>query len=136
MTVGAFEYIKLPAFGNVEYLAKIDTGAYHGAVHVDKFAVNDDDSVTVWLGNQTYKFAPEKIKKTKITSSGGHVSFRPVVQMSVVVQGVAYQTWIGLTSRQKMKFPALLGRYFLRENNFLVDVKINSGYDVDGRRSQ
>lgn len=134
--VGAFEHITLPALGNVAYLAKIDTGAYRGAVHVDELIFNDDDSLDVVLDGQTYHFSATSVKKVKIISSNGHASFRPVVQMPITVQGISYQTWIGLTSRDQMKFPALIGRFFLRENQILVDVTRNSKYDVDGRRCQ
>lgn len=133
--VGAFERISLPALGGVEYLAKIDTGAYRGAVHVDDIVFSDDESVKVVLNGQSYQFSAENVKKVKIISSSGHVSFRPVVHMPIVVQGVSYHTWIGLTNRDKMKFSALIGRFFLRENQILVDVTRNSEYDVDGRRS-
>ena len=134
IVVGAFETISLPALGGVEYLAKIDTGAYRGVVHVDDIVMNADGSINAVLANQIYKFSAENVKNVKITSSSGHVSFRSIVYMPIVIQGVAYQTWIGLASRSRMKFPALVGRFFLRENQILVDVTRNSEYDVDGRR--
>ncbi len=132
--VGSFEPVKLPALGGVEYIAKVDTGAYRGAVHVDEIEINGKGEAIATLDGKVYVFAPELVKRVKVKSSSGHRAKRAVVNMPIVVQGRTYQTWVGLTSRDKMKFPMLIGRYFLRENGILVDARINNHHDVDGRK--
>lgn len=134
LIVGAFEHVGLPLLGDVEYLAKVDTGAYYGAVHVDEVEINGKGEAIATLDGKTYVFPAELVKQTRVKNSSGHRAKRVVVNMPIEVQGKTYQTWVGLTKRSKMKFPMLLGRYFLRENGILVDVRINNHYDTDGRR--
>ncbi len=134
--VGAFEPVILPELGSTKYLAKVDTGAYRGAVHVDEIIMTEAGDAIVELSGQKFSFSADRIKNVWVKSASGHRSSRVVVTTPVVVQGKTYQTWVGLTNRQKMKFPMLIGRYFLRENNILVDVNRNNQYDTDGRRSK
>ncbi|HHU07999.1 MAG TPA: hypothetical protein GXZ59_06615 [Clostridiaceae bacterium] len=132
--VGSFESVKLPALGNMECIAKVDTGAYYGAVHVDAIEINGKGDAIATLGGKDYVFPAESVQQSRVKSASGHQSRRVVVTMPIKIQGKTYRTWIGLTRRSGMKFPMLLGRYFLRENNILVDVKINNHHDTDGRR--
>lgn len=132
--IGSFETVKLPVLDGVKCVAKVDTGAYYGAVHVDEVEINGKGEAVATLGGKSYVFPAESVKQSKVKSASGHRSRRVVVNMPIVVQSKTYRTWIGLTRRSSMKFPMLLGRYFLRENSILVDVKINNHHDTDGRR--
>ena len=129
--LGAFEEVIFPEF-NQAILAKIDTGAYQGAMHVDSLEYSDDD-IFFSINGEKFKVESENIKHSKVKSSSGHINRRPVIKTEIIVNGKEYQTWIGLTNRKDMHFPALIGRYFLRTNKLLVDVCKNSELDRDGR---
>lgn len=137
ITVGSFESIDLPDLGLHNIIAKIDTGAFSGAIHctnikvvrrgvlrkkVLKFTPADKES----LSTETSSFT----KKT-VRSSTGHTVKRYLIRTTIVVQGKPYPIEIGLTDRSEMKKQVLIGRRFLREHKMLVDVGINTEYDDD-----
>ena len=132
--VGAFEEVIFPEFNQV-VLAKVDTGAYRGAMHVDSLEYSGDD-IFFSINGVKFKVESENIKHSKVKSSSGHINRRPVIKTEIIVNGKEYQTWIGLANRKDMHFPALIGRYFLRTNKLLVDVSKNSELDRDGRISK
>lgn len=132
--LGAFEKVIFPEF-NQAILAKVDTGAYQGALHVDSIEYSGDD-IFFSINGENFKVESENIKHSKVKSSSGHVNRRPVIKTEIIINGKEYHTWIGLTNRKDMHFPALIGRYFLRTNKLLVDVSKNSELDRDGRISK
>ena len=129
--VGAFEKVIFPEF-NQTIMAKVDTGAYRGALHVDTLEYSGDD-IFFTIQGEKFKVESDNIKQAYVKSSSGHVSHRPLVKTTVIINGKEYEIWIGLTNRKAMHFPALIGRYFLRTNKLLVDVCKNSELDRDGR---
>lgn len=140
--LGIFEDISFPELGIVKVFAKVDTGAYSGALHCTDIKVfrrgKDKKRILkfVPLGNKKYATETDTFDETYVRSSSGHRIKRYVIATSVVVQGKTYSTRIGLSNRSDMKREALLGRRFLRENNLLVDVRINSEYDDEGENTR
>lgn len=128
--IGRLERVWFP---NIELnsdgvIAKIDTGADSGAMHVvysrllrDKKGVEFvefqplDESRRVM---RTYKF-----KKVRVTSSNGTVERRFRVQFTIKIHGKTYPIELSLTDRSDMQYDVIIGRRFL-EGKFLVDVSL------------
>jgi len=136
-TFGICEHVSIPKLGLINILAKVDTGAYSGALHCSKikevirksdgkrilrFTPSDDQSMVIEIG----KFA-----RSYVRSSTGHRVKRYLFDTDIVIKGVAYKIRIGLSNRADMNYEILLGRRFLCDNNILVDVRINQELDID-----
>jgi hypothetical protein len=140
--LGSFEPVSLPEFGLEQVVAKIDTGAFSGAIHCTDIKVVRRGL----LRKQILKFVPagrselaketEKFIKKHVRSATGHRVKRYLVQTNIEIKGQAYPIEIGLSDRSDMKRQVLLGRRFLRENNMLVDVNQNVQYDDEGELTQ
>jgi hypothetical protein len=138
VTLGCLECVSLPKLGVRKQWAKIDTGAYSGALHCSDIKV-----VRRGLVRKRYlKFTPlgdpklatetDTFIKTWVRSASGHKATRYLIDTKIEVQGAIYPVRIGLSDRSEMKRPILLGRRFIRENNMLVDVRINQEEDDEG----
>lgn len=130
--IGKFEQVTFPEFGIDAVVAKIDTGAYSGALHATKIRETKDGDKTV------LQFAPfdhpetvimtEHYKVGHVKSSNGHADERYYINTTVCIHGKEYPVNITLSDRSSMKYAVLLGRKFLMQNNFLVDVSIDNRY--------
>ena len=100
--------------------AKIDTGAFSAALHVDSVKV-EDFGLKVMIGKNTYIF--HKWTELEVKSSNGKIQKRYGVKLKMQLGQKKYRIFVSLTSRKDMKFTLLIGRRFLHLNNFLVDVK-------------
>jgi Uncharacterized protein conserved in archaea len=138
--LGIIETVSFPELGIVEVMAKIDTGAYSGALHCEEI----DEIVHPVSGKKALKIRPidsthdeviiEKFARVYTTSSSGHRLQRYVIQTPIIVQEQEYMIRIGITKRDMMNMKVLIGRRFLRRNNMLVDVTVNQEFDNDGGR--
>lgn len=138
ITLGIIEPVSFPGLGVRSVLAKIDTGAYSGAVHCESIKVVRDPA----SGKKVLKVvpvgpghAPVLIPDYSLVyarSSSGHRIKRYIATVQITLLGELYDIRIGLTQRDVMKVKVLIGRRFLRENNMLVDVQINQALDTDG----
>lgn len=138
-TVGSFETVDLPEFGIFGMIAKVDTGAYSGALHCDTIKEITEDGVKKLCFVASEDHAPHTVDryiKTWVRSSTGHRVRRYLVDTKVVVQGATYPIRVGLADRSEMKYDMLIGRRFLREQAMLVDVRINQEYDTDGMKQE
>lgn len=134
-TVGSFETVSFPALGINGSVAKIDTGAYSGAIGCRNIRL-------VRRGGKRYlQFLPgrrsRKVYETEaffvktVRSSNGQKQKRYLIETEIRIRNQTYPVTIGLSDRSEMKYEILIGRKFLRENNFLVDVRLNQEYDAD-----
>jgi hypothetical protein len=123
-TVGTFEAVQFPEFGSAVVKAKIDTGAYTGAMHCA------DIREEVVDGGMVLHFVPldcdKEIKQDDflikyVRSSNGKRQKRYFINTKITIQGDVYDITLSLTSRSEMRYPVLIGRRFLRNNAFLVD---------------
>ncbi len=124
--LGVLENIDFPQFNIKGVRAKIDTGAYTGALHCTTVVkdVTKDGSVI--------HFSPFDYPETKITtkdfwrqpvkSSNGKIETRYFIKTSVTIQGETYEISLSLADRSQMKWPVIIGRKFVRHNKFLLDV--------------
>ncbi|UTX51496.1 RimK/LysX family protein [Candidatus Saccharibacteria bacterium TM7i] len=134
--IGCLEQVAFPALLIDEVMAKIDTGAYSGALHCNKIDVIDRDGVRT-LRYQPIHESSEFIEtqdfvSTHVTSSNGQRHKRYIIETPILIRGKQYTMRIGLTDRSDMKIDVLIGRRFLRKNNMIVDVRIGAEFDEDG----
>ena len=140
--VGCFELVDFPEYQLQSVVAKIDTGAFSGALHCTNIKVVRRGVTR----KQILKFIPDgrpelaqetdKFYQTYVRSAHGHRLKRYVVNTTIKIKGKEYPITIGLSDRSDMKKPVLIGRRFLRENNLLVDVRINAEYDDEGENTR
>jgi hypothetical protein len=136
---GIFEHVSIPELAIDNVLAKIDTGAYSGALHCSKIKeiIRSDGKKVLRFTpseNHTNKIEITKYAKSNVRSSTGHRVKRYLFDTNIVIKGVVYPIRIGLSDRSDMNHEILIGRRFLRENNIIVDVQINQEFDTDGEK--
>ena len=139
-TLGIIEAVAFPELGIPDVLAKIDTGAYSGAIHCEFIKEILDEKT----GKKVLKVVPIDASREPVIinryatvharSSSGHRSKRYIISTKMTVQGETYNVRIGLTKRSLMNVKVLVGRRFIRENEMLVDVTRNQELDTDGGR--
>ena len=126
-TVGSTIDLDLPLLGIEELTAKVDTGAFSGALHATRIR-----EVKTRKGNKKLRFSPlgspkhtiqvDTYHRRKVRSSNGMVADRFAINTEVTVRGRTFPITITLTDRSAMKYPMLVGRNFLRLHGFLIDV--------------
>ncbi len=134
---GSFERVSIPSLGIINAVAKVDTGAYSGALHCSKIR----EYTSKIGGKKILKFVPSNnhghtqevshFVRSYIRSSTGHRTKRYLFDTKIVIKDKEYPIRIGLSDRSDMNYEILIGRRFLRENNLLVDVIINQELDTD-----
>lgn len=125
--IGTFEHVGFPEFGISDLVAKVDTGAYTGALHCTQvweevtsqgkvlhFSPFDNPEVTVSSDDYSAKY---------VRSSNGGRSKRYFVSTTISIRGRSYPIKLSLANRSGMRWPVLIGRKFLRANRFVVDVR-------------
>lgn len=132
---GSFEHVVLPEFTSEQIIAKVDTGAYSGAIHCTFIEEVKRD------GARVLRFSPlqygkvvelTKYRRVLVRSSTGHQVKRYIIETDVTIRGTTYRAYVGLSDRKDMQYEMLIGRRFLAENNILVDVRINQELDKGG----
>lgn len=120
--IGTFEPVLFPDFNGYEVNAKIDTGAYTGALHCTK--IREADKVLHFspFDHPEIEIALTEYAVNHVKSSNGKAESRYFIDTCITIQGTTYPIVLSLADRSEMKWPVLIGRKFLRQNNFLVDV--------------
>lgn len=124
--VGSSEIIGFPIFDLFDVPAKIDTGADSGAIHCT--TINEK----VINGKSVLQFSPfdhpERVIVATdfsikiVRSSNGDACKRYFIDTTIELQGKEYPIHLSLADRTEMTWPVLIGKRFLQEQNFLVDV--------------
>jgi len=128
--IGRLEKIDIPRLGLKDVLAKIDTGAYRGALHAQNikeitkkgkkylsFSVLDDEHP--YYENKIYRFKEYKI--VKVRTSQTDFEKRYAINLKINIAGTELVAQLSLTNRKDMRQPILIGRRALKKR-FLVDV--------------
>lgn len=142
MVIGCFETVTLPLLGVKNEIAKVDTGAYSGALHctdirvIRRGVLRNRVLKFVPLGNQRLATETTEFQKTYIRSATGHRVKRYIIETEIEINGTTYPIKIGLSDRSDMKRAVLIGRRFLRENGILVDVRIGRELDDEGENTR
>lgn len=128
--IGRREYVDLPEFGLSKIIAKIDTGAYNGAIHTGKviekeidgrrfieFSLLDEDHPEF---KEEY-FQVDNFEKRKVTNSNGDTEERYVIPTKIVLSGFEIPVKLSLSNRKNLRYPILIGRKIIKKH-FIVDV--------------
>jgi hypothetical protein len=123
--LGIFETVDFPQFSIKNVVAKIDSGAYTGALHCTTITQEDTPDGPV------IHFSPFDFPDVKITtkdfylndvkSSNGKIELRYFLKTTIVIQGETYDILLSLADRSSMKSQVIIGRRFIRKHNFLLD---------------
>ncbi len=113
-----------------EVMAKIDTGAFTGALHCTKIRQEQSDNGPVLYFSpfdhpETEMIAPEFAVKY-VRSSNGDREARYFIDTQITIADKTYPITLSLANRSEMKWPVLIGRRFLHKYKFLVDVRRNA----------
>ncbi len=128
--VGSTDRISLPEFELTDIPCKIDTGAYTSSLHCSQVKIlekNDETFLVFKLYDKRFglqnrkEFRFKEFKERKVRSSNGELDYRYSINTEVCIFNKKIKTEFTLSYREKMKFPILLGKRFLK-NRFLVDV--------------
>lgn len=126
--VGSFEPVLFPEFQNIgEVIAKIDTGAYTGALHCTKIHEKTTDNGQVLhfspFDHPEVEVVAENFAVKHVRSSNGDAQARYFIETEISIAGKTYPITLSLADRSDMKVPVLIGRRFLSKYRFLVDVR-------------
>jgi hypothetical protein len=130
IVIGRRDRIDFPELGITNIEAKVDTGAYGSALHchhVEVINKNGLDFLTFKVLDPTHPEYEDKVISIKtfkdkiVKSSSGESEHRYTFKTTVTIFNEMHLVEFSLTNRDKMKYPILLGRKFLKEK-FLVDV--------------
>ena len=127
-TIGHRIEVDLPLLGIEGIIAKVDTGAFTGALHATNIKELKDKNSSKRLrfsplGSIDHTIEVDSYHKRKVTSSNGMVSSRYAIDTVIEIEGHQYPLTITLANRSKMKHPMLIGRNFLRIHGFLIDLQ-------------
>lgn len=126
--IGRLAQVSFPEFEAIGKVnAKIDTGAFTGALHCTKINLSKNASGSV-LSFSPFDHPEIVMKTTKfrtrlVKSSNGTTEKRYFISTVIKIAKETYPITLSLADRSEMRWPVLIGRRFLRRNNFLVDVK-------------
>ena len=124
--LGAFEVVIFPDFHMDTLKAKIDTGAYTGALHCTKISEKQTDKGPILtfspFDHPEVVIEEDEFVVNHVRSSNGTAEPRYFITTNIVIQDVTYPILLSLADRSEMKWPVLIGRRFLLQNNFVVDV--------------
>lgn len=124
--IGSFETVIFPDFNGYEVMAKIDTGAYTGALHCTKIREEETEDGPILhfspFDHPEVEISLSEFAVNHVKSSNGKAENRYFIDTNIVIQGKTYPIVLSLADRSEMKWSVLIGRKFLRANNFLVDV--------------
>ena len=124
--VGRKENITLTAFPGVSpMMAKIDTGAYSNALHVEYLKEIIENGQTLLRFSPTGKdsdmYETPHYTTKKVISSNGIAEERFKVDLDIKIKDTVYKGQFTLSDRSRMRVPILIGRKFLNDHHFLVD---------------
>ena len=125
--IGRIERVTLPEFNLSGLKAKIDTGAYSVAIHANNMRVEDGELIFNLLDPEDPKFEREayrtkNYKTTKVRSSNGEIQVRFLINTQLIIGDKTFEVEATLADRKNMRYPILIGRKFLAQNGFAVDV--------------
>lgn len=138
-TIGSFVKADFPEFDFKDIIAKVDTGAYTGALHTTKIFEKKINQRQILyfspfdhpdLVRSTDKFFVKYVK-----SSIGKRQKRYVIDTVIRLDDQDYPVFLTLADRSDMAWPVLIGRRFLRRYNFVVDVKVGTKYRLQRKAS-
>ena len=138
-TLGRAERVDLPDYELFDLPAKVDTGAYSSSIDhsfVRETELNGVPALEFVLlreGSKGYtgkKLTTTEFETTEVHNANG-TQKRYVIFPNMTVEGEVRRTRLTLADRSKLRYPVLIGRRFLREAEYLVDVSLGKGLPDD-----
>lgn len=133
--IGRNELVNIPEFGLYNIEAKIDSGAYRGAVHATEIKEDIDEDHKKVLkfkildeNHPEFKditFFSNNFKKVKVKNSGMDFVERYAVPLMVELGGKKINCELTLCNRDSMRRPILIGRKAIKKH-FIIDVNISN----------
>ena len=124
--IGSFATVTFPDFNGYKVKAKIDTGAFTGALHCTKIREVTTKNGPVLhfspFDHPELRISVSNFVVNHVKSSNGTAQSRYFINTNITIHGKTYPIVLSLADRSEMKWPVLIGRRFLRKQNFLVDV--------------
>lgn len=120
---GSIEPVSIPSLGIETIIAKVDTGAWTGALHCTDIYEENGVLHFTPVGNERLATTTTDFETRAVRGATGHLVQRYIIPVTLEIKGKMYETTVGLSDRQLLRREMLLGRRFLIENNILVDVK-------------
>lgn len=124
--LGIFEQVDFPEFGIKKIAAKMDSGAYSGALHcTDVYELKTDKGMELHFAPFDFpnkKIVTNEYTTKKVRSSTGAEEIRYFINTTIKLRGKTYPILLSLADRSTMRWPVLIGRKFLGQNDFLVNV--------------
>lgn len=138
--IGVFKPVIFPHFQSDLVVAKMDTGAYSGALHCTKIRAEDDGSGTVLkfspFGRPENEVVMTDFAVKYVRSSNGDEQRRYFINTEIIIDDITYPIVLSLADRSDMKWQVLIGRRFLRAHNFVVDASQPRGYGTGARNKK
>jgi hypothetical protein len=134
---GIVEAVDSPEMGVFGVLAKIDTGAYSGALHCSNIYVERTDTGSKLFyqpANSETILESSSYLASYVRSASGHRSKRYIIDTSIVIRGTSYPIRLGLSNRDDMSYEMIIGRRFLNRHGIIVDTRVNQHLDVDRKK--
>jgi len=127
--IGRLEYVSIPDFDLSNIEAKIDTGAYNGAIHVslvNQFTRDGHAWIRFVILDNAHPEFSDKVYETdefverRVRSSNGELQHRYAVTMTLLLKGKEIKATLGLSNRKDLRYPILIGRKIINRH-FIVD---------------
>jgi hypothetical protein len=127
--IGRLEYVDIPDFHLKGIEAKIDTGAYTGAIHVSLITEFEKDNkryIRFVLLDEEHPeyhgkaFETDEFEEKRVRSSNGDIQHRYAIPVTINLKGLELKTKLSLSNRKDLRYPILLGRKILKKH-FIID---------------
>ncbi|MEY4440607.1 MAG: hypothetical protein RLY49_233 [Candidatus Parcubacteria bacterium] len=127
--IGRLEYVDIPDFHLSNIEAKIDTGAYNGAIHVSmvtEFEREGKAYIRFILLDEEHPeyhgkaFETDEFEERRVRSSNGDIQHRYAIPVTIHLKGLELKTKLSLSNRKDLRYPILLGRKIIKKH-FIVD---------------
>ncbi|MGH7197095.1 MAG: ATP-dependent zinc protease family protein [Candidatus Saccharimonadales bacterium] len=137
--LGRAERIDLPELNLKSLPAKVDTGAYSSSIDCESTELvhNNDKDILVFVplraGRTGYAGKPIRTTDFDVTEviNANGTQERFVIYTDMIINGERTRCRFTLTDRSKLRYPVLIGRRFIRESDYLVDVRKGQGLPDD-----
>jgi hypothetical protein len=134
VTFGSVVSVDIPSLNIEGITAKVDTGAWSGALHCTRIREENGTLYFTPLGDKRYSTSTKDFEVRQVRSATGHTQDRYIIPLELHIEGKKYHCGLGLSNRSQMQREMLLGRKFLIENNILVDVALTIEDDYEAEK--
>lgn len=137
--LGRAERVDISDYNLFDVPAKVDTGAYSSSIDhsyaaiVELKGVETLEFVLLHESDAGYtgtKIATTDFETTEVTNANG-TQKRYVIFPDITLEGKTHRSRLTLADRSRLRYPVLIGRQFIREADYLVDVRLGKGLPDD-----